>query len=190
MYEAIGIGVSAGGINALKHIIPILPHDYPLAVIVIQHRIHTAEDFLVEFLNNHSAIRVKEAQLGEVIKPGCVYIGPSGYHLLIERNKTFSLSIDPPVNYVMPSVDVLFESAALAYQDKFIGLIMTGANHDGSKGLAKVKKYGGMAIVQDPATAEVAVMPQAAIDIVKVDYIIPLHEMGIFFKNLKFIGET
>jgi len=188
-YAAIGIGVSAGGLKALRKIIPVLPKDYPIPIIIVQHRLHTPEDFLADFMNRNSDIEVKEAQLRAPIEPECVYIGPSGYHLLVERDKTFSLSIDPPVNYVIPSIDVLFQSAARAYQEKFVGVLLTGANHDGSQGLKSIQESGGLVVVQDPKTAQVPVMPQSAIDLLEVDHIIALDEIGTFLKALSMEGE-
>ncbi|MBW8183838.1 chemotaxis protein CheB [Shewanella nanhaiensis] len=186
MFEAIVIGVSAGGLKALTAILPVLPSDFPLAVIVVQHRHRDSDNFLDRYLDDLSSVRVKEAEPGEVILPSYVYIAPAGYHLLIERDKTLSLSIDPPVNFSIPSIDVLFESAAACYKNHLIGLILTGANSDGSQGLKLVKDYGGYAIVQAPETAEVDVMPKAAIDLVDVDKVIPLQELGVFLAQEKF----
>ncbi|MCP4412676.1 MAG: chemotaxis protein CheB, partial [Gammaproteobacteria bacterium] len=130
MYEAIVVGVSAGGLKALSRIIPELPIDFPQSVMMVQHRLNDPNEFLAEYMNTLCDIDVKEAVSREVIKPECVYIAPSGYHLLIERDKTFSLTVDPPVSFAIPSVDVLFESAATAYEDKLVGVILTGANSD------------------------------------------------------------
>ncbi len=184
MYEAIVIGVSAGGINALTKIIPVLPKNYSLPVIIVQHRAHSHDDFLFKYIDKLCDIHVKEADSREVIKTDCVYIAPAGYHLLVERDKTFSLSIDPPVNYAIPSIDVLFESAACTYKDELVGVILTGANSDGSQGLRTIKEYRGLVIVQDPETAESPFMPTAALEMVDVDYIIPLEEIGVFLKEL------
>jgi len=186
MYEAIVIGVSAGGLHALSEIIPYLPKDYPLAVIIVQHRGSETDAFLAGYLNRICEIEVKEALTSIKIMPGCVYIAPSGYHLLIERDKTFSLSVDPPVNFSIPSIDVLFQSAGACYKEKLIGMILTGANRDGSEGLKTIKEYGGLAIVQQPQSAEVDFMPKAAINSTDVDHIIPLGEIGNFLKQLKF----
>lgn len=180
MFEAMVVGVSAGGLNALSRILPCLPEDYPMAIIIVQHRHRDSDDFLAEYLNDLSAIKVKEAEAGEVILPAHVYIAPPRYHLLVERNKTLSLSIDPPVNFSIPSIDVLFESAASCYKNHLIGLILTGANSDGSQGLKVIKEYGGYAIVQAPNTAEVDVMPKAAMNLVNVDKVIPLEDLGQF----------
>ena len=186
MYEALVIGVSAGGLHALSQIVPELPKAYPLAIIIVQHRLNDHNNFLAEYLNNLSELKVKEPQSLEVIQPSHIYIAPAGYHLLIERDKTFSLSVDLPICYSIPSIDVLFESAAKSYQSKLIGMILTGANSDGSGGLSVVKEYGGLTVVQDPSTAEVDFMPKAAINNTDIDHIIPLSQIGLFLKQLEF----
>ncbi|MEC4724820.1 chemotaxis protein CheB [Shewanella sp. D64] len=190
MYEAIVVGVSAGGLHALSQFLPCLPPHYPLAVIVVQHRHRDSDDFLVNHLNNLSAVEVKEAEPGELIQPGYAYIAPAGYHLLVERDKTLSLSIDLPVNYSIPSIDVLFQSAATCYKNHLIGLILTGANSDGSLGLQTIKQFGGYAIVQDPQTAEVDVMLKAAIDLVEVDNILSIVDLGNFFAQCQFESQS
>jgi two-component system chemotaxis response regulator CheB len=120
--------------------------------------------------------------------PGMAYLAPPNYHLLLEPDRTFTLTIDERVNYARPSIDVLFETAAEAYKDKLIGIILTGANNDGSKGLKKIKEFGGLAIVQDPETAEVASMPRAAILTSVVDHIIPLEEIAPLLNSLNEIN--
>jgi two-component system chemotaxis response regulator CheB len=181
MYEAAVIGASAGGLTALAKIIPALPKDLVMPIIIVQHRQHDANDFLAKYLDGLAEIHVKEADSREVIRPGCVYIAPAGYHLLVERDKTFSLNIDAPVSYAIPSIDVLFESAAAAYGDKLVGVILTGANSDGSRGLKTIHDYGGLTVVQDPLSAEAGAMPKAAIAILdKVDHIVSLENLGSF----------
>lgn len=183
-YKAVVIGVSTGGLNALSKIIPLLPKNYPLSVIIVQHRIHDSDNFLVKYLNKLCDIHIKEAIPRETIEHGCVYISPSGYHLMVERDKTFSLSVDPPVSFAIPSIDVLFESASLAYKDKLIGVVLTGANSDGSKGIKAIKDAGGLTIAQDPETAEASAMPGAATKIIDIDHIMPLEKIAIFLKNV------
>ncbi len=184
MYEAIVIGVSAGGLAALTAIIPELPGNYQLSVLIVQHQVADASDFLSEYLNEKSSITVQEAIPGEKVLPGNVYIGPPNYHLLVEKNRRISLSVDSKVNYSIPSIDVLFESAADAYQKKLVGVILTGANSDGSQGLKKIKKAGGLTIVQDPVTAEMPEMPKAAINATTVDHILTLRKITQFLKSL------
>jgi two-component system, chemotaxis family, protein-glutamate methylesterase/glutaminase len=183
-YEAVVIGVSTGGMKALPKIIPELPKAYSLPVMIVQHHLHDADEFLAGYLNSLCDILVKSAESREVIKAQCVYIAPSGYHLQVERHKSLSLSVDPKVKHSIPSIDVLFETAAHAYQDKLVGVILTGASSDGCQGLETIKKYGGLAIVQDPDTAQSPYMPRVAIDCVDIDHIIPLDEMGVFLRTL------
>ncbi|MBF0117548.1 MAG: chemotaxis protein CheB [Desulfobacterales bacterium] len=184
-YEAIVIGVSAGGLNALKTILPTLPHDFKIPVIIVQHEHASSDDFLAHYLNDRCMLTVIQADEKIKISSGNVYLAPPNYHLLVEDDKTFSLSIDEHVNYARPSIDVLFETASEAYGNKLIGIILTGANSDGSIGLKEIKKRGGLTIVQEPSKAEVATMPSAAISATQVDYILPLEEIGPFLCKLE-----
>jgi len=177
-YSAVVIGVSAGGMNALGQILPTLPKEFPLPVIIVQHISPQSDNYMIHHFDRHSRITVKEADEKEQIKPGVAYFAPPNYHLLIEEDRTFSLSTEARVNYSRPSVDVLFESAIDAYCSSLIGIILTGANNDGSKGLKKIKACGGLAIVQDPSTAEVSAMPEAALQLSNADYILKLEEIG------------
>lgn len=179
-FDAVVIGVSAGGMRALKTIIPAFPPSFGLSVTVVQHLWRTSDGYLPRSLNTLSRVHVKEAEEKEMLKPGYVYIAPSNYHLMIEKDKSLSLSVDERVNYSRPSIDILFESAADTFGSHLIGVILTGANADGSQGLKAIKDAGGLTIVQDPATAEVGTMPQAALDLVAADYTLPLEEIGPF----------
>lgn len=185
VHKAIVIGSSAGGINALEKILPILPKDFPFAVIVIQHISPNSENYFSSHLNKLCFLTVKEADEKEKILTGKVYTAPPGYHLLIERDFTFSLSVDPLVNYARPSIDVLFESAAEAYQKDLIGIILTGANSDGAEGLKLIKKYGGLTIVQDPLAAKSPEMPAAAIKTAQIDHILKLEQIGLFLTEIQ-----
>jgi two-component system, chemotaxis family, protein-glutamate methylesterase/glutaminase len=177
MYEAIVIGVSAGGLRALKTLLSFLPSDFSLPVIVVQHIGESSDGYWIEELNKVCALYVKEADEKEKIAKGNVYTAPPGYHLLVETDHTFSFSVDERVNYARPSVDVLFESAARAYKNKLIGIILTGSNKDGAAGMKKIKEQGGIAIVQNPITAESPEMPRAAIMATGVDYILSLEKI-------------
>lgn len=184
-YKAVVIGCSAGGLQALEKIIPSLPKNFPLAVIVVQHMKPSSRDnFLAEHLDEVSEIDVKEAVCCGQVSANTVHIGPPGYHLLIEEDFTFSLCSGPRVNYSIPSIDVLFESAAFAYGKSLIGIILTGANSDGSKGLKEVKEAGGLAIVQHPDTAEAQPMPLSAIESTETDFILPLEKIVELLINL------
>ena len=176
-YEAIVIGVSSGGMNAMKIIFSLLPENFSTPIIIVQHVGSHSENLWIKLLNDKSTLEIKEADEKEKIEKGKVYIAPANYHLLIENNKTFSLSIDEKVNFARPSIDVLFESAAEAYQNKLIGVILTGSNNDGTKGMRRIKEYGGLTIVQDPDTAESCFMPASVIASFLPDYVLPLEEI-------------
>jgi len=177
VFDAVVIGSSAGGLLALTEIIPKLPKEF-ISVIVVMHLKPDSESFMVPYLAQMSALSVKEAVCNEPILKNIVYIAPPYYHLLIEHDQSFSYSLEEPVNFCRPSIDLLFESAALAYQDRLLGLVLTGANSDGSLGLKSIKEHGGLLMVQDPKTAEFPEMPSAAIELNEVDYIIPLNEIA------------
>ena len=183
-YEAIVIGVSAGGMNALGAVLPRLPEDFDLPIIIVQHMDPNSREYLSNHLNRKCNIQVKEAEDKESIISGVAYIAPANYHLLVEEDRTLSLSVDDLVNYSRPSIDVMFETAADVYKKKLVGVILTGANADGSKGLTKIKTLGGLAVVQDPATAHVDYMPKAAIASTRVDHILPLEEIASLLKEL------
>ena len=183
-YEAIVIGVSAGGMSALSTILSCLPDDFALPIIVVQHMDPNSRDYLPDHLDRKCSMQVKEAEDKENIINGVAYIAPPNYHLLLEEDRTFSLSVDDAVNYSRPSIDVMFETAVDVYKEKLVGVILTGANADGSKGLTKIKAMGGLAVVQDPATAHVDYMPKAAIASTKVDHILPLEEISSLLMEL------
>ncbi len=185
MYDAVIIGVSMGGMHALKTILPCLPQGFSIPVIIVLHQSTTIDSSLATLLNGMFDIDIKEAELGEPIIPGHVYLSQPGYHLLVEQDKTFSFSIDPPINFSIPSIDVLFESAADAYGEGLVGIILTGANGDGSQGLKAVGQCGGLTVVQDPTTAEARAMPEAAIAIANVKHILPLDNIGAFILGLE-----
>lgn len=183
-YEAVVIGVSAGGLYALRTILPHLPEQFSMPVVVVQHRGPDDDGFLVQYLNERCAVQVKEAEEKEELTKGTVYLAPANYHLLLEDDSTFSLTLESRVRFARPSIDVLFESAADVYGSRLIGIVLTGANDDGSLGLAAIKQRGGLAIVQDPASAEVATMPKAALKAAEVDFVLPLTTIGPFLANM------
>lgn len=177
-YEALVIGVSAGGLNALNVILPALPRDFPAPILIVQHVKPDSDDYLSRSLDAKCKVRVKEADEKEALLPGVVYIAPPNYHLLVEEDRTVSLTIDERVCYARPSVDVLFESAANVYYEQLVGLILTGANSDGSNGLRRVKELGGVALVQNPGTAESSMMPDSALKKVAVDRVVDLPKIA------------
>jgi two-component system chemotaxis response regulator CheB len=183
-YQAVVIGVSAGGIAVLDKILPALPSDFSPAVMIVQHMAAGGGSYLVERYSSIASLPVREAADKEPIQEGTIYFAPADYHLLVESDKTLALSAEAKVNYSRPAIDLLFETAAEAYCRKLIGIILTGANADGAAGLSRVKELGGTAIVQSPATAEVEIMPLAAIHATTVDYIAPPEEMGALLVSL------
>lgn len=183
-FKAVVIGVSSGGLEALKVLIPGLRPDFALPVLIVQHLAPHADSYLPVCLNALSPLTVKEAEDKESLRPGVVYVAPPDYHLMVEPDATVSLSVDPKVNFSRPSVDVLFETASDAFGPKLVGVVLTGANHDGAAGLARIKRRGGLAIVQSPESAQSPAMPQAAIDATSVDHILSLHEIAPFLNHL------
>ncbi len=183
-FEAVVIGASTGGLKSLKTILSGLRSDFPLAVVITIHRHPDSDDHLERLLDADCQVPVKQAVEKETAKGGVVYVAPPNYHLLIEDGYTFSLSIGKAVNYARPSIDVLFESAAYVYGSKLIGIVLTGANDDGSLGLKSIKGRQGLTIVQAPQTAEVNEMPKAAIARADPDYILPTEEIGPFINDL------
>lgn len=177
-YAAVVIGTSAGGTHALQQILPCLPADFPLPIIIAQH-LHPQQDGLaIIHFSGGSALIVKDADEKEAIRPGFVYFAPPNYHLMIEADHTFSLTIDPRVNYSRPSIDVLFESAANVYGPRLIAILLTGANNDGAEGLRFIKEKGGLVIIQDPQSAESSYMPAAALQVMQPDFVLGLAEIG------------
>jgi two-component system chemotaxis response regulator CheB len=176
-FEAIVVGVSSGGMNAMKVMFSLLPKDFNTPVIIVQHIGAHSDSRWIKLLNDISNLPLKEADEKERIESGKVYFAPPNYHLLIEKDRTFSLTVDERVNYSRPSIDVLFESAAEAYADKLIGVILTGSNNDGTNGIKRVKECGGLAIIQNPETSESAYMPKSAIAAIKPDYVLSLEDI-------------
>jgi len=177
-YKAIVIGASAGGLHALKALFTRLEDAFSIPIIIVQHISPTAENYLIHILNETGKLKVKEADEKEVPSSGHAYLAPPNYHLLVETDHTFTLTIDERVNYARPSIDVLFETAAEAYKEQLIGIILTGANADGSRGLKKIHELGGLVIVQDPESAEVDSMPRAALKATPVDHVVTIEEMA------------
>jgi len=183
-YQAIVIGTSAGGLYALSDLFKQLPANYPVPIIVVQHRSKDRQELLEEVLQSKCKIKIKQADEKERVAKGVVYIAPPDYHLLVESDLTFSLSSDEPVLYSRPSIDVLFESAAEVYKDKLIGIILTGANKDGASGISKIRKMGGLTIAQAPAEAQFPYMPDASIETKNIQHIWAISEIQSFLLNL------
>jgi two-component system chemotaxis response regulator CheB len=178
--EAVAIGTSAGGIDALFALLGGLPAAYPLPIVTVLHVPETHDSRLAEVFGARLALRVREAAAGAPVEPGTLYFAPSGYHLLVEADRTFSLSCEPPVLFSRPSIDVLLESCADAYGPRLAALVLTGASEDGARGLAQVRAGGGLAAVQSPQEAAHATMPAAAVAHASPQWVLPLaglHEL-------------
>ncbi|WNZ24397.1 chemotaxis protein CheB [Leptolyngbya sp. NK1-12] len=178
-FDLIVIGASLGGLRALEVILSGLQPNCPAAIAIAQHRHRHQDANLAAFLQHESPLPLVEAEDKQAIVAGHIYLAPADYHLLIEPGH-FALSTEAPVTYARPSIDVLFESAANAYAKRVIGVILTGASADGAQGLAKIEAYGGLAVVQDPSTAENRTMPNAAIAATRAAKILPLPMIAPF----------
>jgi two-component system, chemotaxis family, protein-glutamate methylesterase/glutaminase len=175
-FDIVVIGTSTGGLKALQTVLSGLSPEFPLPIVIVQHRGVGSETGLCEFLNQCSSIPVSEPEDKEPLIPGRVFLAPRDYHLLI-ADGNIALSTDPPVGFARPSVDVLFESVADEFGERAIGVILTGANRDGARGLASIKSRGGLAIVEAPESAVCSEMPNAALALTKPDWVLPLEEI-------------
>jgi two-component system, chemotaxis family, protein-glutamate methylesterase/glutaminase len=160
--KVVAIGASAGGVQALLHILPFLPATYGLPVLIVVHVPPDRDNALVPLLQRKCRIAVKEAEDKEQALPGVVYFAPSDYHLLVEADGALSLSSDELVNHSRPSIDVLFETAADAFGPALAAVVLTGANDDGAEGLKTILAAGGTGLIQDPQGAYAPAMPEAA----------------------------
>lgn len=182
-FDIVAVGTSAGGFAALCKLIGALPSDFELPLAIVQHRARES-DALAELLQDCTTLRVIDIEDKLPVEPATIYIAPPDYHTLIDDHR-FALSIDGPVGFSRPSIDVFFESVADAYGPRAIGVILTGANADGSRGLREIVNRGGQALVQDPATAEVGVMPASAARLVTRAHILPLDEIAARLQQLE-----
>ena len=171
------IGCSSGGITALSELLPDIAEDFPAPIAIVQHRAADSDNFMIEFLDKLCQLKVKEAEEKEPLRSGVIYVAPPNYHLLIERDHCLALDCDAKVRFSRPSIDVLFMSAADAFADRLIGVVLSGANEDGRDGICHIKARGGLALAQDPNCAEVDVMPRAAIETGLVDQAASLAEL-------------
>jgi two-component system chemotaxis response regulator CheB len=177
-YDAVVIGASSGGIEMLGTLLPQLPAGFPAAVLVVQHLRGDTRSLLHELYAPRCAIPLCEAADKQPIEPGRVYFAPPDYHLLVEFDRTCALSVDDPVRYSRPSIDVLFESAAFAYRGGLLGILLTGANDDGSAGMAAIRAAGGTTWAQLPSTARAPIMPRSAIERGVVDEVLTPEAIG------------
>ena len=176
--EAIVIGASAGGVEALSVILPLLPATFRPSLLIVLHLPRERPSLLVEIYEKRCALPIREADDKEPVEPGTVYFAPPDYHMLVEKNRQIALSTDEPVHFSRPSVDVLFESAADVYGDRLLGVILTGANEDGAAGLHAIHRAGGVTVVQQPDSAKAPLMVVSALQRNPADFVLSLPEIA------------
>lgn len=176
-YDIAVVGTSWGGLAALRELVSCLPNDLPIPVVLIQHRHKLSDSALPQLLQDKTQLRVCEVEDKMPIEPACVYVAPADYHLLVEPDY-FTLSVEEPIRYSRPSIDLSFFSAADVFGAKTIGVVLTGANADGSAGLKRIAERGGMTMVQEPATAESPTMPTSALKAVPSSRVLTINLIG------------
>ncbi|MRV76273.1 chemotaxis protein CheB [Duganella sp. FT92W] len=184
-FEAAVIGASAGGVAALLEILPGLPREVPVPVVVVVHMLRGRSSQLAELFASRLAIPVREAGDKEDVAPGAVYFAPADYHLSVENDATFSLSNEPLHIFSRPAIDFAMQSAADAYGPNLVGILLTGASHDGAAGLAAIGAAGGLTVVQDPHEAQSPLMPEAAIRLRQPDLVLPLRDIRTLLARLE-----
>ena len=183
--EAVVIGASAGGVDALVDLLPALPTDFGPATVCILHVPADRESRLAELFAARLALPVREAVDKGPVEAGTVYFAGSGYHLSIEHDRVFSISCEPPVHYARPAIDLLMESAADAYGAALAGILLTGANIDGAEGMHRIRQRGGLTIVQDPREAQAPTMPERAIALCEPHLVLPLADIRALLPKLE-----
>lgn len=176
-FEAVVIGASAGGVGALLRLLPGLPADYGRAVVAVLHIPDGRQSQLAQVFQQRMRLPVHEAQDKEAVSSGTLYFAGSGYHLSVEQDRSFSLSCEAPLHFARPAIDYLMESAADVYGPALVGILLTGANHDGAAGMAAIGAAGGLTVVQSPQDAEVPTMPLEAIRLRAPGLILSLDEI-------------
>jgi len=182
-YDLVVVGTSWGGLAALRTLVAGLPETFSMALVLIQHRHKDSDHLLRVLLQERSALKVSEVEDKMPLEHGRIYVAPPDYHTLVEPGH-FSLSTEAPVRYSRPSIDVTFSSAADSYGHRTVGIVLTGANADGAFGLRQISDRGGMAIIQDPSTAESPTMPAAAVKAVPRARVMPMPELVAYLRDL------
>lgn len=177
-HQVVAIAASAGGLKALIHILRALPSDFPAAMTIVLHTTPDRRSCLAEVLNRCTTLEVKEASAGDLLYSGMVFIAPPNQHMLVNPGGLLSLSLSERIHYTRPSAEPLFKSVAANYKTQAIGVVLTGADSDGSMGIQLIKEMGGKTIAQNEATSEIFSMPRATIATGAIDFILPLHEIA------------
>ncbi|WP_404786119.1 chemotaxis protein CheB [Altericista sp. CCNU0014] len=176
-YDIVALAASAGGLSAIGQILENLPANFPAAIAIVQHLAPQHRSLMADILSRKTALHVKQAEQGDAIDPGTVYIAPPNRHLLVSPDKTLSLTQTALVHFLRPSADLLFESVAASYKDRAIAVVLSGTGNDGAIGVQAIHKMGGIAIAQDKETSEFFGMPSAAIQTGLVDFVLPLPQI-------------
>jgi two-component system, chemotaxis family, protein-glutamate methylesterase/glutaminase len=177
-FDVVALAASAGGLKALSEVLATLPADFPAAIVVVQHLDPRHRSLMAEILTRRVAVQVKQAEDGDILRAGTVFIAPPDRHLLVNPDGTLSLSRSELVHFVRPSADLLFESLAASYKDRAVTVVLSGSGSDGATGVEAIKKMGGTVIVQDQPSSEFFGMPGAAIQTGMADFVLPLNEIG------------
>jgi len=177
VYSVVAVGTSWGGLSAMTKLLGGLPQDFPIPIVIVQHRGKDSNELLSQLLQDSTDLTVCEIEDKDALSPGRVHVAPANYHVMLEPGYA-SLTIEEPVRYSRPSIDVMFDSAAATYGPTAIGVVLTGANEDGARGLAHIIERGGRALVQDPKTAEIPIMPNAAIKAAPTAEVLPLDRLA------------
>ena len=188
-FDIVALAASAGGLSALSKVLGALPPGFPAIMVVVQHLDPRHRSLMADILNRRTPLQVKQAEDGDLLKPATIYIAPPNRHLLVNKNRTLSLSQSELVHFVRPSADLLFESVAASFQERAIAVVLTGTGSDGNMGVKAIKQMGGTVIAQDEKTSEFFGMPGAAVATGNVDFILPLEEIPSALISLVMKGE-
>lgn len=189
-YDVVALAASLGGLKAISQILEALPPDFPAAITVVQHLHPLYPSLMPDLLSRRTPLKVKQAESGNRLRPGTVYIAPPNRHLLVNPDGILFLSQSEKVNFVRPSADLLFESVATSFKERAIAVVLTGRGCDGASGVQAIRQMGGMAIAQDEATCECFSMPSFAIDTGSIDLILPLNKIAFALETLVMSAET
>jgi two-component system chemotaxis response regulator CheB len=183
-FEIVALAASAGGLNALTHVLQALPSDFGAGIVVVQHLDPRHRSLMADILGRRTGLRVKEAAHGDRVAAGTVMIAPPNNHLLVNQDGSLTLTQTELVHFVRPSADLLFESTAAAYRDRAIAVVLSGSGSDGAMGVKAIKKMGGTVIVQDQKSSQFGGMPDAAEQTGLADFVLPLHEIARALQTL------
>ena len=183
-FDIVALAASAGGLNALTHVLQALPADFPAGIVVVQHLDPRHRSLMADILGRRTALKVKQAEQGDRVAAGTVMIAPPNKHLLVNQDRSLTLTQTELVHFVRPSADLLFESTAAAYRERAIAVVLSGSGTDGAMGVKAIKKMGGTVIAQDKESSEFAGMPEAAQHTGMVDFVLPLEEIAPALQTL------